>query len=84
MMSDVKLLKKVFLNENEEKSVINIISWSVYRLWGYNIMNNNEIDKVLLETYASVRIKRLKSMIKSQLSSSYRNQKTFVKVSKAL
>ena len=57
-MNDVKLLKKVFLNENEEKSVINIISWSVYRLWGYNIMNNNEIDKVSLETYASVRIKR--------------------------
>ena len=83
-MNDVKLLKKVFLNENEEKSVINIISWSVYRLWGYNIMNNNEIDKISLETYTSVRIKRMKSMIKSQLSNNYQNQKTFVKVSKAL
>lgn len=83
-MNDVKLLKKVFLNENEEKSVTNIISWSVYKLWGYNVINNNEIDKISLETYTSVRIKRMKSMIKSQLSNNYQNQKTFVKVSKAL
>ena len=83
-MNDVKLLKKVFLNENEEKSVTNIISWSVYKLWGYNVINNNEIDKISLETYTSVGIKRMKSMIKSQLSNNYQNQKTFVKVSKAL
>ena len=83
-MNDVKLLKRVFLNENEEKTAINIISWSVYRLWGYNIMNNNEINAIFLETYASVGIKRLKSMIKSQLPNNYQNQKTFVKVSKAL
>ena len=78
---DVKLFKKIILNENVRNNLINILIRSIYKLYQLRVIKNSKIDLIAFEMFASANIKRLSVIIRTPFSNSIYNGRSFVKVS---